>query len=67
MKQAKRSGRLSYALVTATIIVGFTLAYWIWPKGIFERPLAEADWGTLLQAGAAILVAAFSIGMAFIA
>ena len=67
MKQVKRSGRLSYALVTATIIVGFALAYWIWPKGIFERPLAEADWGTLLQAGAAILVAAFSIGMAFIA
>ena len=67
MKEIKRTGRFSYALVTASVIVGFALAYWIWPKGIFDEPLAEADWGTLLQAGAAILVAAFSIGMAFIA
>lgn len=67
MKEIKRAGRLSYALLTATVIVGFALAYWIWPKGIFDQPLAQADWGTLLQAVAAIVVAAFSIGMAFVA
>lgn len=67
MKEIKRAGRLSYALLTVTVVVGFALAYWIWPKGIFSQPLADAGWGTLLEAIAAIVVAAFSIGMAFVA
>ncbi len=42
--------------------IGLAVAYWIWPSGITDLPLASISFGSLLRAmGAAVVAVAFLV------
>jgi len=51
-------------MLTVLLVMGAGIAYWVWPDGITERPLAETSLADLVQAGGALLVGLFTVAVA---
>lgn len=48
------------------LVIGATIAYWIWPSGIADLPLAMITLGQLIRAAMACLMAIASAYAAFL-
>ena len=54
--------RVVWAVASVLLGIGWIVAYWVWPSGITDLPLASITFGELLRAIASGVIALITLG-----